>query len=51
MVWYEVMCNSKIRFTETFNIFKLFTGLRQSEKRIVIFRSLLLSNMQICYPR
>ena len=49
------MGNSQIRFTETFNVFRLLKGFTDKRRfqhfKTLVFRSLLLSNMQMSYPR
>ena len=55
--WVQIgMGNSQIRFTETLQGFYTFKMFYNNMKKIqhfktIFYRSLLLSNMQICYPR
>ena len=54
-MYYVGMGKSQIRFTETFNVFRLrmiYDNMRRFPTSKIFFcRSLLFSNMQICYPR
>ena len=48
------MGNSQIRFTEAFNVFGILKEVLRQYELVqhfkTLFRILLLSNMQICYP-